>query len=244
MDNSNDTLIDRAVKKIRDSLYGNNSIQSNQSLILPPAPAKPSSAVVPSVASSDTSLVNNGNVNKLPLFLQNQLDLTGSNMQPINQSSLLPTLTNPNYGSLNPTQYEGTGFSTDQTPAAKQDVWANRKDVPTPPTRPSSGPAASSQPGFLSKLFSSDNYQSNNQLVSPKGSKDPTDINWGNNDSAADFFRASQALQKMDPNYVANNADDTFDNGHKRGGAVKEKKHDPLHHALSLISHLLGHKHQ
>jgi len=116
--------------------------------------------------------------------------------------------------------------------------------VPMPPTRPTSGPAAASQPGFFSRLFSGDNYQSNNQLVAPKGSKDPTDINWGNNDSAADFFRASQALQKMDPNYVANNADDTFDNGHKRGGAVKEKKHDPLHHALSLISHLLGHKHQ
>jgi hypothetical protein len=130
------------------------------------------------------------------------------------------------------------------TPTAKQDIWANRNNVPTPPTRPTSGPAAASQPGFFSRLFSGDNYQSNNQLVAPKGSKDPTEINWGNSDSNADFFRASQALQKMDPNYVANNADDTFDNGHKRGGAVKEKKHDPLHHALSLISHILGHKHQ
>jgi hypothetical protein len=128
--------------------------------------------------------------------------------------------------------------------APNQDVWANRPNVPTPPTRPSSGPAAANQ-GFLSKLFSGNNYQSNNQLVAPKGSKEPSDINWGNGDSSADFFRASQALQKMNPNYVKQNADDTSDNGEKRGGAVKGKseKHDHLKHALLLISHLLGHKH-
>jgi len=204
--------------------------------------AKPTTSVS-EFSNLDSQITPNAPApSNLPLMARTMPDLTGANMQPINPSSALPTLTNTNYGSLNPTQYEGTGFSTDKAPAAKQDVWANRSNVPTPPTRPTSGPAAASQPGFFSRLFSGDNYQSNNQLVAPKGSKDPTEINWGNSDSAADFLRASQALQKMDPNYVANNADDTFDNGQKRGGAVKQKKEDPIHHALSLISHLVGHK--
>ena len=204
--------------------------------------AKPTTSVS-EFSNLDSQITPNAPApSNLPLMARTMPDLTGANMQPINPSSALPTLTNTNYGSLNPTQYEGTGFSTDKAPAAKQDVWANRSNVPTPQTRPTSGPAAASQPGFFSRLFSGDNYQSNNQLVAPKGSKNPTEINWGNNDSNADFFRASQALQKMDPNYVANNADDTFDNGQKRGGAVKQKKEDPIHHALSLISHLVGHK--
>jgi len=113
--------------------------------------------------------------------------------------------------------------------------------VPMPPTRPTSGPAAPSS-NFFSKLFSGQDYQSSGggsqgnyaAPVIAKGSTDPTDINWGSNDSNADFFRASQALQKMDPNYVANNADDTF----AQGGSV-DADHPVVQRAMSLVRHFL-----
>jgi len=113
--------------------------------------------------------------------------------------------------------------------------------VPMPPTRPTSGPAAPSS-NFFSKLFSGQDYQSSGggsqgnyaAPVIAKGSTDPTDINWGSNDSNADFFRASQALQKMDPNYVANNADDTF----AQGGSV-DADHPVVQRAISLVRHFL-----
>lgn len=106
--------------------------------------------------------------------------------------------------------------------------------APSAPATNMQNQTPSPAPGFFSKLFSGQNYQSNNQLVSPKGSTDPTDINWGSNDSNADFFRASQALQKMDPNYVANNADDTF----AQGGSVDEN-HPVVQRAMSLVRHFL-----
>jgi hypothetical protein len=106
--------------------------------------------------------------------------------------------------------------------------------APSAPANNMQNQTPSTAPGFFSKLFSGQNYQSNNQLVSPKGSTDPTDINWGSNDSNADFFRASQALQKMDPNYVANNADDTF----AQGGSV-DADHPVVQRAMSLVRHFL-----
>jgi hypothetical protein len=57
---------------------------------------------------------------------------------------------------------------------------------------------------------------------------------------AADFVRADQAMQKQQPTIVH---DESVDNGQKRGGAVKEKP-DHVHHALSIISHMLGHKYE
>jgi hypothetical protein len=284
MDNSNDTLIDRAVKKIRDSLYGNNSIQSNQSSV---SQSAPQTQQQPPASNNDihhSGLEQENEYTSVnwpfwvskgmrrahyyyppddPFFPQpgddpedfkyKILRKIGYDYARYPSDANVPVNANQVQQTVDPSQvhtdtdYKGGIFTPTynmQGTPSPADTWANRSNVPTPPTRPTSGPAAASQPGFFSRLFSGDNYQSNNQLVAPKGSKNPTEINWGNSDSNADFFRASQALQKMDPNYVANNADDTFDNGHKRGGAVKEKKHDPLHHALSLISHILGHKHQ
>jgi hypothetical protein len=120
------------------------------------------------------------------------------------------------------------------------------RPVPVAPAPSKSAPAApiaqpsmqnktpDQAPGFFSKLFNGGNYQSNNQLVAPKGSTDATDINWGSGDNSADFFRASQALNKMDPNYVANNADDTF----AQGGTVDEN-HPVVQRAMALVRHFL-----
>ena len=60
-------------------------------------------------------------------------------------------------------------------------------------------------------------------------SRDLWDI-YNQTGSAADFVRADQAMQK-----------EQASQGEKRGGAVKEKP-DHVHHALSIISHMLGHK--
>lgn len=107
---------------------------------------------------------------------------------------------------------------------------------------PSVQPASS---GFFSKLFSGPSYQTTGgQTVQrqegpmPKGQSMPeTKLNWGNNDSNADFFRADQAmrdLQKSGEQFTGVQSE-------KRGGAVKDKP-DHVHHALSIISHILGHK--
>jgi hypothetical protein len=98
---------------------------------------------------------------------------------------------------------------------------------------------------LFSRFFGGPAYQSNNQLVVPKGATSPSQINWGSNDSSADFFRADQAMRQMQKQQQDQQATDsgTQPQGQKRGGAVKEPKHDPIHHALSIISHLLGHQH-
>ena len=113
---------------------------------------------------------------------------------------------------------------------------------------PSANQSTESQ-SLFSKLFGGPAYQSNNQLVAPKGATSPSQINWGSNDSNADFFRASQALQQMQKQQAQQPSDsglidlNTQPQGQKRGGAVKDPKQDPIHHALSIISHLLGHQH-
>jgi hypothetical protein len=118
--------------------------------------------------------------------------------------------------------------------------------------KPQQQSAQSSSPSFLSKLFSGEPTQTvggavvqrQNGPAQQGQSLAPTKLNWGSNDSDADFFRADQAMQqlkKSGENFTGVNQDNQ---NMKRGGEVKEKKHDPLHHALSLISHILGHKHQ
>ena len=57
-------------------------------------------------------------------------------------------------------------------------------------------------------------------------------VNWGNSDSAADFFRADKALM----------AKRKEEEGFKRGGAANAKP-DSLHKALEIIHHLLTRSH-
>jgi len=127
--------------------------------------------------------------------------------------------------------------------AARPTVAGPSRAAPAAPTAPTAHtPSPPPTTGFFSKIFSGQNYQSSGggsqgnyaAPVIAKGSTDPTDINWGSNDSNADFFRASQALQKMDPNYVANNADDTF----AQGGSV-DADHPVVQRAISLVRHFL-----
>jgi len=87
-----------------------------------------------------------------------------------------------------------------------------------------SGQAARPQAGGLANLFSGKDYQSKGGELRQDGR-----INWGDSDSAADFFRASKALQET-PDA----------SGMATGGAAKPHKDAALHKALDIIAHMLG----
>jgi hypothetical protein len=76
--------------------------------------------------------------------------------------------------------------------------------------------------GILSRIFSGEDYQSKGGQLRQNGK-----INWGDPESAADFFRASKA--RMETPEAA---------GMKRGGAAK--KPDAVHKALEIIHHLIS----
>ena len=103
-----------------------------------------------------------------------------------------------------------------------------RMSPPAPMRRPAE--FSSEQPSILSKIFSGQDYQSNNELVNKPMGGAP--VNWGNSDSAADFFRADKALM----------AKRKEEEGFKRGGAANAKP-DSLHKALEIIHHLLTRSH-
>jgi hypothetical protein len=99
-------------------------------------------------------------------------------------------------------------------------VAAAKRAIPMPPTRPSNLPRE--EPGILSRIFSGKDYQSNSRPVT----EDET-VNWGNPDSAADFFRADKARMAME--------------GKASGGGVSGKpdKDAALHKALEIIHHMI-----
>ena len=98
---------------------------------------------------------------------------------------------------------------------AAAQVMADR--APAPMRRP--------EEGIMSRIFSGQDYQSKGGQLRQDGK-----INWGDPESAADFFRASKALQET-PEAT----------GMKRGGAAG--KPDSVHKALEIIHHLLTRGH-
>ena len=114
--------------------------------------------------------------------------------------------------------------------------------APMPPTRPAE--LAREQPSILSRIFSGENFQSNNQPVNKP--MDGAPVNWGNSDSAADFFRADKALQQARPEMFQQGSDDS---GHARGGTVGQQgkgasgNNAALHKALEIIHHMLMQRH-
>jgi hypothetical protein len=100
--------------------------------------------------------------------------------------------------------------------------------MPLPVPRPASLDAAPSQ-SLLGRIFSGDDYQSNNRRVVQDGN-----INWGDRDSAADFFRADKAMM------AAKKAEEG--EGKAKGGAVAGKD-AAIHKALEIIHHLLTRGH-
>jgi hypothetical protein len=114
--------------------------------------------------------------------------------------------------------------------------------TPTPMMRPESSP--SPKDSILSRIFSGQDYQSSgptrgdNRLY--QGEKDGRKvINWGDPESAADFFRASKAQQDWNAQSPDN---PSIGAGMKRGGAANAKP-DSVHKALEIIHHLLTRGH-
>ena len=113
--------------------------------------------------------------------------------------------------------------------------------TPTPVMRPASSPSL--RDSILSRIFSGGDYQSSGPARGDtrlyQGEKDGRKvINWGDPESAADFFRASKAQQ----DWNAQNPDSpSIGAGMKRGGAANAKpgKDDAVHKALDIIQHLL-----
>ena len=132
------------------------------------------------------------------------------------------------------------GQSSRSAPTTSQHAPA--RPAPMPPTRPAE--LAREQPSILSRIFSGQDYQSSNQPVSKP--MDGAPVNWGNPDSAADFFRASKALQQTRPEMFQQGSDDS---GHARGGTVGQQgkgasgNNAALHKALEIIHHMLMQRH-
>ena len=128
-----------------------------------------------------------------------------------------------------PSNYVGDAdFTPPPRPAMQQAVEAARArsapaSAPMPPTRPAE--LAREQPSILSKIFSGQDYQSKGGQLRQDGR-----INWGDPESAADFFRADKA--RMETPEAS---------GMKRGGAAG--KPDSMHKALEIIHHLLTRSH-
>lgn len=99
---------------------------------------------------------------------------------------------------------------------------------PLPPSRPADLNGSSN---ILNRIFSGKDFQSNAREVMDNGK-----VNWGDSDSAADFFRASKAKMANPEASGENNTD----LGMKRGGSIKGlTSHDVLHKALEVIHHML-----
>ena len=128
-----------------------------------------------------------------------------------------------------------------QMPSARQAPAASSAPASAPmlPTRPTE--LAREQPSILSRIFSGENFQSNNQPVNKPMGGAP--VNWGNSDSAADFFRADKALQQARPEMFKKPADE----GMARGGSARNSgangKDAALHKALEIIHHMLTQRH-
>jgi hypothetical protein len=127
-------------------------------------------------------------------------------------------------GSMLPNEDDRVAYEKAQAlDAAKQRMAAIQSTGNTaglPPARP--------REGGLAGLFSGPAYQSKGGELRQNGK-----INWGDSDSAADFFRADRARMET-PDAP----------GMNRGGAANGKldKNEAIHRALDIISHLVGHR--
>jgi len=76
-------------------------------------------------------------------------------------------------------------------------------NVPLPPRIPGGQTRGVREPGFFERLFQGTDFQSNNMPVTMAmpniGAVTPEIINYGDPNSAADFFRADRALMQQNP---------------------------------------------
>ena len=118
---------------------------------------------------------------------------------------------------------------------------------------PTATAAAGAERSLMERLFGGPEYQSNSRLVvdRPQGTendKSPmTELNWGDNDRAADFVRADramQALQKGGEEFIGKNNTDY--EGRASGGGVNRSsskasggRDAAIYKALEIIHHMM-----
>jgi hypothetical protein len=92
---------------------------------------------------------------------------------------------------ISPTAYSGYGG---QDSPRERVAMASAPRAPTP----LASAAPSVRESFMQRLLSGPNYQSNSMPVVPQaGAQSVRDINWGDPENAADFFRAERALMGL-----------------------------------------------
>jgi hypothetical protein len=118
------------------------------------------------------------------------------------------------------------------------------------PAQQRSAPAAPAGGGsFLDKIFSGKDYQSSGGLLQQKQDGNRV-LNWGDSDSAADFFRADamkRRLEDQQQQFTGRSGSDIdYENrmaseGKARGGAAEQKpsKEAMLHKSLEIIHHMI-----
>jgi len=135
----------------------------------------------------------------------------------------------------------------------------------TPSAEPSGSGVPSAAPAkgdWLSRLFSGPQYQGSGGQLLQRSGEGRTTLNWGDPDSAANYFRAEQAMRKLqndkqdfegrsgpDIEYVNRMAASQQNTkgvpeGKASGGTVDHKptKEAMLHKALEIIHHMIQHK--
>lgn len=139
-----------------------------------------------------------------------------------------------------PSAEDRSTYQTQQAQAAARAV-QQAKQAAAAKAAPAAPAAAPAQGGnFFSRMFSGPEVQSTGQQVVQRmqgpmaqGQDRPaTRLNWGDRDSAADFFRADQARQQLEKSGEAFT-------GMKRGGSAGGGKDAALHKALEIIHHML-----
>lgn len=152
-----------------------------------------------------------------------------------------------------PDQESFQNWVTSQRPASRPAQTQGQPTGSSAPAQQRSAPAAPSAPAgggsFFDKIFSGKDYQSSGGLLQQQRDGKPL-VNYGDSDSAADFFRASAAAQKLreaGTDFTGSSGSDieyrerTAPVSEKRGGAVGQKpsKEAMLHKSLEIIHHMI-----
>jgi hypothetical protein len=140
-----------------------------------------------------------------------------------------------------------------QIPAADADsitAGYNLSSQRPPAVMGGNAPAAPAGGGsFLDKIFSGKDYQSSGGLLQQKQDGNRV-LNWGDSDSAADFFRADamkRRLEDQQQQFTGRSGSDIdYENrmageGKARGGAAEQRpsKEAMLHKSLEIIHHMI-----
>lgn len=190
--------------------------RQNRGYTMPPAvnvpnPMAPNEAVHEQLlrqvgAVPDAPIQGGANVTARPAYSQMQTYVGGQD-SPLEQLRMrgqagFPSPTTPPIPAaplmpFSPNQFGGLNLAPAAAAAAVQPPRPIQSATATEAPKPS-------DPGFWSKIFSGQDYQSNSMptIMTPQGPTDtgavmPQSVNWGDPNNSADYFRAAAAAQRL-----------------------------------------------